>query len=223
MSHDAKRFPFWLFRCPATVFRPDLERTIADSKVTGFWLSPELGVFALAALFYPNGDQLEEVEEDQEIGCEQADADGGEPAEDFEDLPGQERGGDGEGHVFGPDLLKVEADSFDHAYGGVAEGDQSDAAQERVVEEFGLVEEEVDQARFGVEAQVVDEGGEFVANVFVEQMARAQADEGDEQRLEELVDRDEHEPIVMVAALCREGGDSKWGADHYLRGILDNH
>jgi hypothetical protein len=27
----------------------------------------------------------------------------------------------------------------------------------------------------------------------------------------------------MVAALCREGGDSKWGADHYLRGILDNH
>ena len=97
MSHDAKRFPFWLFRCPATVFRPDLERTIADSKVTGFWLSPELGVFALAALFYPNGDQLEEVEEDQEIGCEQADADGGEPAEDFEDLPGQERGGDGEG------------------------------------------------------------------------------------------------------------------------------
>jgi hypothetical protein len=49
------------------------------------------------------------------------------------------------------------------------------------------------------------------------------ADEGDEQRLEELVDRDEHEPIVVVAALCGEGGDSKWGADHYLRGILDNH
>ena len=48
-----------------------------------------------------------------------------------------------EGQVLGPDLLEIEADSFNHAKGGVAEGHEADAAQERIVEQFGLVEEKL--------------------------------------------------------------------------------
>ena len=189
-------------------------------KVSESHLSPELGVFALAALFFPDCDQLEEIEEDQQVGCEEADADEGEAAEDFEDLPGEEGGGDGEGHVLGPDLFKIESDALDHADGGVAEGDQADAAQEGSLSSSSFVEDEVDQAGFGIEAEVVGEGSEFVADILMEQVARAKPDGDKKKRLEELVGGNEHEPLLwwrLLAKMC------KWGADHYPWGILNNH
>ncbi len=122
--------------------------------------------------------------------------------------------------VLGPDLFEVQADSLDHADGGVAEGQQADAAQERIVDQFGFVEDEVDQAGLGVEAEVVGQGGELVAHILMEQMARSKPNEDEQKRLQELVGCNEHQPLIVVSA---PGEDVQRGADHHPRGGVNKH
>ena len=149
-------------------------------------------------------DELQQIEEDQGVDGEQADANPGKAAEDFEDLQGQERGGDGEGEELAPGLFEIEADAFGEGDGGIGEGDEADAAQKGIVEERGLVEDEVDQVRLGIEAEMAGEEFDLVGDVFVEQAVSAEADGNEEQRMEELVDRNEEQPAVV--ALARGAG-----------------
>ncbi|MGB6721040.1 MAG: hypothetical protein WBE72_09620 [Terracidiphilus sp.] len=130
--------------------------------------------------------QLDEIEEHQDVDGEQADARPGDAADDLVNLPGQKRNGDGKGEEFAPGLLKIKAQAFGNAEAGVTEGRQADAAQLRIVDQRGFLQQKIDQARLGVEAEMVGEGGEYIGEVFVEQAVRADADGDEQKRLGEL-------------------------------------
>ena len=96
----------------------------------------------------------------------------GEAMHEFANLDGQKRCGDGEGEIFGPCLFKVEANAFHDADSGITEGTETDAAQGGIVEERGLVEDEVDEAAFRIEAEVRDDAREDVAYIFSDEVQR---------------------------------------------------
>lgn len=61
------------------------------------WLGKFPRRLGFAALAFAVGNQLQQIEEDEQIGGEQADTGDGDPAEDLEDLPGKKRGCDQQG------------------------------------------------------------------------------------------------------------------------------
>ena len=144
---------------------------------------------------------MQEIEENQRVNAEQADADPGETAEELEELPGQKRGGDGQCEVFAPGLFEIEANCFSEGDGGVSEGEEADAAQDRIVYERGLFKDEADEAGLGIEAEMAGEEFNLVGNIFMEQAVRAESDGYKEQRMEKLVGRDEKQQPVMVPVL----------------------
>lgn len=146
-------------------------------------------------------DHLQEIEEDHSVDAEQADAEPGNAAEDFEYLPGQEGGGDGKGEEFTPGFLEIEADAFCEGDAGEREGEEADAAQKWVVDEGCLYKDEVNQTRLGIEAKKVGEEFDLIGNVFVQQAMRAEADDYEEKRIEQLVDRNQEQPPVVPMAL----------------------
>jgi hypothetical protein len=148
-----------------------------------------------AALDY----QLDQIKKDKDVDGQEGDANPGEPADDLKDLPGKEGSGDGECKELAPGFFKVEADAFDEGEGGVAESNEADAAQEGIVDERGAGEDEVDQARLGIETKMAGKEIDLVGDVLVEQAVRADADQDEEQRVEKLVDRDEQQPAVVAA------------------------
>ncbi len=163
-------------------------------------------------------DYAEQIEEDQNVDGEETDANPGDVTEDLQKLPGQEGGGNGEGEVLAPGLFKIEADAFDHGEGGVAIRKEADSAQNRVVDEGGLLEDKSDQSRFGIEAEMASEEVDLVGQVFVEEAMGAHAN-GDEQKsLEEFIDRDgEQQRIAALAAAAgserkarHDGRDGCW-------------
>jgi len=124
-------------------------------------------------------DKIQEIEEDEEIDGEQANANPVDVAKDLEEFPRKERSSDGEGQELAPGFLKVKADAFGHGDGGVAVGDEADATQNRIVDEGGFFEDEVDQTRLGIEAEMAGEEVDLIGDVFVEEAMGADAD-GDE-------------------------------------------
>ena len=140
----------------------------------------------------------QQVDEDNNVDGEQAGADPGEAAEDFEDLKRQERGGDREGEEFAPGFLEIEADAFSEGNAGIGEGEEADAAQEGIVEERSFLEDEVDQMRLGIEAQMVGEEFDLVGDVFVEQAVSAETDGDKEQRMKEFIEGNEEQPAVVA-------------------------
>ncbi len=146
-------------------------------------------------------DKLEQIEEDQRVDGEQADADPSEAADDFEDLERQEGSGDGEGEELAPGFLEIEADAFGEGDAGIGEGDEADAAQEGIVQERGFREDEIDQVRLGIEAEIAGEEFDLVGDVFVEQSMRAETYGNQEQCIEKLVGRNEEQPTIVVMAL----------------------
>ena len=124
-------------------------------------------------------DQVQQIEEDKDIDGEQTKVNPGDVAIDFKKLPGQERSGDGESEELAPGLFKIESDAFGHGDGGIAKGEKADAAQEGIVDEGGFLKDEGDEARLGIEAQMVGEEVDFVSEILVEKTMCADAD-GDE-------------------------------------------
>lgn len=102
-------------------------------------------MFLRSSLASSNQQQLQQVNEHKQINREQAEAEPSLATDDFDDFKGQERGCDDEGEVFGPNLLEVEPDTFDVAYGGVGKRKNADAAEDRVVQERRPVEDDVDE------------------------------------------------------------------------------
>lgn len=154
--------------------------------------------------------QIQQIEEDKDVDGEQADANPGDMAIDFEELPWEERSGDGESEKLAPGLFKIEADAFNQGDGGVAKGEEADAAQEGIVDERGFFKDEGDEARLGIEAQMAGEQVDFVGEVFVEQAMGADADGNEKQGVEKLVERDEEQnAIVMLAGRTRKAGASR--------------
>lgn len=151
-------------------------------------------------------DDTRKVNENSDVNGKEGDADFRDAVQQLADLPGQERRGDDEGEIFAPDLFEIEADGFKDAEAGVTEGGEADAAQHGVVDELGLVKEEVDEAGLGVEAQVDDEGGNGIAYVLADEMQRSEADQRDDERAEELVSGDEQQADVVVSMAGFGGG-----------------
>jgi len=145
-------------------------------------------------------DHLQQVNEDQDIDSQQADANPGETPKNLDHLQRQERRGDGQREEFAPRLLEIKANAFSERDGGVAICHKTDAPKDRVVDERGFLKDEVDEARLGIEAKVMSEQHDLVGNVFVEQAMRAHADGDKQEGMEKLVKRDKEEPAVMVLA-----------------------
>jgi hypothetical protein len=163
-------------------------------------------------------DDAEQIDDDKDVDGEQADSNPSDMVNDLEELPGQERGGDGEGEVLSPGLFKIEADAFGHCEGGVAISEETDAAQNRVVDEGGFLEDKSDQARLRIEAEMAGKEVDLIGEVFVEEAVGAHAN-GDEQKsLEEFINRDgEQQRIAALAAAAsseretrHEGSDGFW-------------
>ena len=54
-------------------------------------------------------DKIQQIEEDEEIDCEEADTNPGDVMVDLEELPRKERSGNGEGEELAPGFFEVEA------------------------------------------------------------------------------------------------------------------
>lgn len=146
-------------------------------------------------------DQIEEIEENEDVDGEETDANPGDVSVDLEQFPGKKRCGDREREEFAPGFLKVEADAFNQGDGRVGKGEEADAAQEGIVDEGGFFEDEVDEPRLGIKAQIASKEVDFVGEVLVEQAMGADADGDEEQGVEKFIPCDEQqEAIVALAA-----------------------
>ena len=143
-------------------------------------------------------DQAQKIKKDQNVDGEQADADPRDAAEDFEDLPGKKRGGNGQSEELAPGLLEVETDAFHQSDRGVAESDETDAFEHRPIDDRSFPEDEDDQPRLGIETQMAGKDVDLVSDVFVEQVVRAHADGKEQQRVEKFIDRDEEQHTVAA-------------------------
>lgn len=145
--------------------------------------------------------KIQQVEEDEDVDGEQANVKPRDVAVDLEEFPGKERSGDCESQELAPGFLEIKANAFDHGESSVAVGDEADSAQDGVVDERGLFEEEVDQARLGIEAEMAGEEIDLVGDVLVEEAVRSYSDADEEEGVEEFIDRDcEQQRIAAMAA-----------------------
>jgi len=120
--------------------------------------------------------QLQEIKEDQGVDHEQANTDEGESAIDLEYLPRQKGGRDGQCEVLSPRLFKIETGSLNQIEGTIEKYHRANTPKQLIIKQRSFVENEVNEARLGIEAQVISQPGEFVANVLVEQTQSAHAD-----------------------------------------------
>jgi hypothetical protein len=184
----------------AATIKPDA-REVKRSPLAGLWSWAGLFLAGFGAVAGTVNDDAEQIDEDEDVDGEEADANPGDVTEDLEELPGQERGGDGEGEVLAPGLFKIEADAFDHGEGGVQIREKADAAENRVVDERGFLEDKSDQARLGIEAEMAGEEVDLIGDVSVEEAMGADADGDEEKSMEEFIDRDgEQQRIAAMAA-----------------------
>jgi len=137
-------------------------------------------------------DDLEQVGKHQDVDGEEGEADGCGAANDFEDFPGQEGCGDGNRHVFGPGLFKIEADALGHAQGGVGEEGNAEATEDFVVYEGRFVENEIDEVGLGAEVKVVGKMSEGLGKIVVHQAQGTDGDSDEQGCLGELEGGDEH-------------------------------
>jgi len=137
-------------------------------------------MFSVQALPLVVDQELEQVEEYQYIDSQQAGANPGESAQDFNDLPGKKRGGDRQGEVLSPGFFEVESEAFSHGQAAIAKRRQADAAQQRIVEQGCFFKDEIDEARLGVEAKMFGEVEDPIDDVLMDKAASADAD-GEEQ------------------------------------------
>ncbi len=84
-------------------------------------------------------DHLQQVNEDQDIDSQQADANPGETPKNLNHLQRQERRGDGQREKLAPRLLEIKANAFSERDGGVAICDKTDTPKDRVVDERGFL------------------------------------------------------------------------------------
>jgi hypothetical protein len=145
--------------------------------------------------------QIQQIDEDQDVDDEQADADPGDVAIDLEEFPGKERSRNGESEELAPGLFKIEANAFSQGDGGIAKGEESNAAQEGIVNEGGFIKDEADEARLGIEAQMAGEEVDFVGQVLVQESMGADADGDEEQSVEEFINRYEKQKAIVGLAM----------------------
>ena len=97
-----------------------------------------------------------------------------------------------------PLLFEIEADTFDEGDGAVTEGDKADAAQQWIVNTRSFIEDDIDQVRFGIEAQVTGKEIELVGNVLMQQMTRTKANGEEKGSVKEFIERKEKQKAIMI-------------------------
>ena len=127
------------------------------------------------------------------------------------DLPGQEGCGDSQGEVLGPGLFQIQADSLNQVEAGVNEEDLNEPLQEPFIEDGGLDQEEVDELRLGVEAQVVGQLLQHIVNVFMQQVKGPDAHGKKEQGLSQLEGGNEDKTLIVPPM---QRGEPGWGVGH---------
>ena len=142
--------------------------------------------------------KLQQIDEDKNVDSEKTDTNPSKAADDLEDFQGQERGGDGEGEELAPGFFEIEADALDESDAGITVGDEADASQDGIVDERGLFEDEIDEARLRIEAKMAGQEVDLIGNILVQQSVGAEADGDKHQSMEELVNRDEKQKAVAV-------------------------
>ena len=145
--------------------------------------------------------QLYQIEKNQCVDHQQAHSGHCQSAKYLEDLPGQEGGGDGQCQVLGPYFFQIQADSLDQIEAGINEYDCPDTPKQPVIEDRHPVEDEVDETRLRVEAQMVGQIGKNIADILVQQPQRAHSNGGKEERLRQLEGSDEDEPSIAAPRL----------------------
>jgi hypothetical protein len=150
---------------------------------------------------YAAADQMEdEVGEDSQIYHQQSNSKPGDFMGELKYLKRQEGCGDDGGEVFGPDFLKHEADALEHSEGGVAEEEKADLAEAMVIEELSFLEDDADQAAFGVHSQAESQMGEELVEVATHEAKDTHGDTDEERRLQELVNGDQFKPAIPLLA-----------------------
>jgi hypothetical protein len=146
-------------------------------------------------------DEMEnEVGEHGQIEDKQSNSEHGNPMKELEDLKRQERRGDDGGEIFGPDLLQHQADALENSEGSVAEEEEADLAQTMVIEELGFLEDDSDEAAFGVHSQAESQMSEELVEVATYEAKDADGNADEERRLQELVDSNQFKPAIPLSA-----------------------
>jgi len=102
--------------------------------------------------------------------------------------------------------VSAQPDGFQDSQRGIEEGREADALQNRIVEQLGLIEDEVDQARLGIHLQDAHEMPDHVVDIFVKQVQRAHADGKKQQSQKQLVTRYQNQPGAMAVGFRDEMG-----------------
>lgn len=157
----------------------------------------------------------QQIDKDEHVGDQKADAREREAAKDLVNLERQEGCGDDSRKVLAPSLLKIKADALEDPNAGVAESGEADTAQHGIVEQGGAVEKEINDAAFRVEAEIAGDLGQNITDVFAHKLHRAHAQSDEEEGLEQLVNRDQDESSVVLSLFLR---DLQRGPRHVLPG-----
>ena len=119
------------------------------------------------SLASPHGQELQQVNEHKQIDSKQAEAEPRLAPEDLDDFERQERSSDDQGKVFCPDLLEIEPYAFDIAYGVISKRQYADTLKDGIVQKRCPIENDVNQARLRIEAEMVGQRAKLVTHIFM--------------------------------------------------------
>ena len=156
---------------------------------------------------------LQKVQKHHKVDHQKAGTHERDPPEDLENLPGQERRGDQQSHVFRPGLFQIESDPFRQPYGGVGEQRETEATQQVVRDNGSSIEDEIYEARLRIETHVVSEPKQHVAQVFMHQAQGTHADGDKQQRLAQLESCNQNQPAIVPGLA---DGDLGFRVDGFL-------
>lgn len=151
----------------------------------------------------PINHHLGEVDQHQHIHDEDCHLGHREPPQDLHDLDGQKRRGNDQGEVFTPRFLEIQADPFEDADGSVAKRAETNPPEKRIIEQRSAFEHKIHESGFGVEPQVMRHLHQDIIDVFVQKAKGSHSDGDKEQRLQQLVNRDEYEALIVAAPRLR--------------------
>lgn len=137
--------------------------------------------------------QPQQVEQDEQVGCNETDADQVEVPDKLEELPRQKGRSKDQGNVLCPHLFQRKSNAFYKINGCVEKDPQAEHAQVAGADESGPGEDIVDRAAVGVEAEACDDPMvEEADEVAVDELRRSCGNDEKEYALQNLQAADEH-------------------------------
>lgn len=140
---------------------------------------------------------VDEVSQNGQIHHQKSHFHPGDAMVEFNNLQREERRRDDCGQIFCPGLFEQKANALEDAETCIAEDEEAESTQDVVVYQGGLVQQEADEAAFGVAVECMDDIHQDIRQIFMDQFERPDADGYEQDGLQKLVGGNQLQPAIV--------------------------